>query len=452
MNQISNKMPKGIPYIIGNEAAERYSFYGMKAILVIFLTNFIMNANGELDVLDSTDAKFWLHIFVFATYGISIVGAFISDILWGKFKTIMVLSVVYCIGHFVLALYETHYGFLFGCTLIAIGAGGIKPCVSAHVGDQFDSTNKHLIEKMYNWFYFSINAGAVIAYITAEPLLRNEYLISKGLNTSVAFGLPGILMVIATIVFWMGRKKFTSVKPAGWALYREELFSKKGLEMVLRLAPVFLFLSVFWSLFDQTGSAWVIQADSDLMNKTINLGFVSFDFYPSQIGFFNPLLVVILIPVFTVILYPYLRSKFNLNYISKMTIGMVLAAVSFALISWVQGKMDNGFEMTIAWQILGFFILTSAEIFVSISSLEFSYTQAPNSLKSLILSFWLLSTAIGNGFTALINFFIKRPDGTLLLEGAAYFWFFTILMAVSAVLFYWVNRNYKETFYTQDLQ
>jgi proton-dependent oligopeptide transporter, POT family len=182
------------------------------------------------------------------------------------------------------------------------------------------------------------------------------------------------------------------------------------------------------------------------------LGFVSFDFYPSQIGFFNPLLVVILIPVFSVILYPYLRSKFNLNYISKMTIGMVLAAVSFALISWVQGKMDNGFEMTIAWQILGFFILTSAEIFVSISSLEFSYTQAPNSLKSLILSFWLLSTAIGNGFTALINFFIKRPDGTLLLEGAAYFWFFTILMAVSAVLFYWVNRNYKETFYTQDLQ
>jgi proton-dependent oligopeptide transporter, POT family len=311
--------------------------------------------------------------------------------------------------------------------------------------------NKHLIEKMYNWFYFSINAGAVIAYITAEPLLRSEYLISKGLNTTVAFGLPGILMVIATVIFWMGRKKFTTVKPAGWKLYREELFSKKGLEMVLRLAPVFLFLSVFWSLFDQTGSAWVIQADSDLMNKTINLGFVSFDFYPSQIGFFNPLLVVILIPVFTAFLYPYLRSRFNLNYISKMTIGMVLAAVSFALISWVQGKMDNGIQMTIAWQILGFFILTSAEIFVSISSLEFSYTQAPNSLKSLILSFWLLATAIGNGFTALINFFIKRPDGTLLLDGAAYFWFFTILMAVSAVLFYIVNRNYKETFYTQDM-
>ena len=450
MNQLSNKFPKGIPYIIGNEAAERYSFYGMKAILVIFLTNFIMNASGEIDTLDGTDAKFWLHIFIFATYGISIFGAFLSDILWGKYRTIMVLSIVYCIGHFVLALFETHYGFLVGCTLIAIGAGGIKPCVSAHVGDQFDKTNQHLLEKMYNWFYLSINGGAVIAYLTAEPILRNEFLIEKGLNAALAFGLPGILMVIATFVFWLGRNKYISVKPAGWKLYKKELFSKKGLDLLLKLTPVFFFLTIFWSLFDQTGSAWVLQADSNLMNKTINLGFFTFDFYPSQVGFFNPLLVVILIPVFTAFLYPWLRTKMNLNYVNKMAIGMLLASLSFALISWVQGRMDNGIEMNIAWQLLAFFILTAGEIFVSISSLEFSYTQAPNSLKSFMLSLWLMTTALGNGFAALINFLIKKPDGTLLLEGAAYFWFFTILMFLAAILFYFVNRNYKEIYYIQE--
>jgi POT family proton-dependent oligopeptide transporter len=448
----SNKFPKGIPYIIGNEAAERYSFYGMKAIFVVFLTMFIKNASGELALFDETDAKFWLHIFIFATYGFSFAGAFISDIYWGKYKTIIILSIVYCLGHFVLAIFETKFGFFAGCTLIAIGAGGIKPCVSAHVGDQFDSTNSHLIEKMYNWFYFAINAGSFIAYISAEALLRNEYLVSKGLNATVAFGLPGILMLIATIVFWMGRNKFVHIPPAGLSLYTKELFSKKGWNLVLRLSPIYIFLAVFWSLFDQTGGAWVLQAQSDLMSKTMNLGFTTLTVYPSQMGFLNPIFILVFIPIFAYFIYPGLAKIFRLTYVNKIAIGLFLAALSFAIIAWVQQQMDNGIEMNIAWQIIAYFVLTAAEIFVSISSLEFSYTQAPNSLKSLILSFWLIAVALGNLFTALVNLFIKNPDGTLLLTGAEYFWFFTGLMFLAAILFYFINRNFVEQHYIQELK
>ena len=448
----SNIFPKGIPYIIGNEAAERYSFYGMKAIFVVFLTMFIRNANGELALFDETDAKFWLHIFIFATYGFSIAGAFISDIYWGKYKTIIVLSVVYCIGHFVLALFETKFGFLMGCSLIAIGAGGIKPCVSAHVGDQFDSTNSHLIEKMYNWFYFAINAGSFIAYISAEALLRNEYLVSKGLNATVAFGLPGVLMLIATFVFWMGRKKFVHVPPAGMALYVKELFSKKGWKLILRLAPIYIFLAVFWSLFDQTGGAWVLQAQSDLMIKTMNLGFTEITIYPSQIGFLNPIFILVFIPIFAYVVYPNLGKLIKLSYINKIAIGLLLAALSFAIIAWVQMQMDKGIAMNVAWQIVAYFVLTAAEIFVSISSLEFSYTQAPNSMKSLILSFWLIAVAIGNLFTALVNLFMKKADGSLWLNGADYFWFFTAFMFLAAILFYIVNRKFVEQHYIQAVE
>ena len=134
------KWPRGIGYIIGNEAAERYSFYGMKAILFVFLTQFIQTADGELDVLGKADAYFWIHAFVFVAYGISILGAMLSDIFLGKYKTIIYLSIVYIIGHFILALFETQVGFLVGCSLIALGSGGIKPCVSAHVGDQLKVT------------------------------------------------------------------------------------------------------------------------------------------------------------------------------------------------------------------------------------------------------------------------------------------------------------------------
>lgn len=449
MGLVSNLMPKGIPYIIGNEAAERYSFYGMKAILVVFLTKYVMNAAGQLDVMDETDAKFWLHIFIFATYGMGLLGAFLADIWWGKYKTIIWLSIVYCIGHFILALFETKTGFFVGCTFIAIGAGGIKPCVSAHVGDQFDDSNKHLIERMYSWFYFSINAGAFIAYLSAEPILSNEFLISKGLNATIAFGLPGVLMVVATIFFWMGRKVFRAIEPAGWELYREELFSKKGLLLLAKLLPVYVFLMVFWSLFDQTGGAWVLQAQSDMMDKTIHLGLFSFTVYPSQMGSLNALFILMFIPLFSYFVYPFMAKFIKVNYINKIAIGMLLGAVSFALVSWVQGKMDNGIVMNIGWQVLAFAVLTAAEVFISVSSLEFSYTQAPNALKSFVLSLWLVAVALGNLFTAFINYFIKNADGTLKLTGAEYFWFFTILMAASTVLFYIVNRNYKEETYIQ---
>ncbi len=95
---------------------------------------------------------------------------------------------------------------------------------------------------------------------------------------------------------------------------------------------------------------------------------------------------------------------------------MFIGSLSLAVIAWVQVKMDNGIAMNISWQVLGYILLTAAEIMVSITSLELSYTQAPNSMKSFILSFWLVAVAIGNLFTALVNLFMIKVDGSLLLE------------------------------------
>ena len=106
----ANKMPSGIPYIIGNEAAERYSFYGMKAILVVFMTKFLRDSLGELDPMSDATATFWFHTFVWLTYLTPILGAFISDIFWGKYRTIIRISLIYILGHAVLALIETKFG------------------------------------------------------------------------------------------------------------------------------------------------------------------------------------------------------------------------------------------------------------------------------------------------------------------------------------------------------
>ena len=188
-------MPPGIPYIVGNEAAERYSYYGMRAILVIFMTKFLMNAHGELEVMTDAQAKVWFHVFVTAVYFFPIFGALLADAFLGKFRTILLLSIVYCLGHLTLALDDTRVGLAMGLGLIAIGSGGIKPCVSAHVGDQFGQTNANLLPKVFGWFYFSINVGALASILFAEPLLHR-------FGPSVAFGVPGILMALATGQRW----------------------------------------------------------------------------------------------------------------------------------------------------------------------------------------------------------------------------------------------------------
>ena len=111
-----------------------------------------------------------------------------------------------------------------GLLLITIGSGGIKPCVSAHVGDQFGKGNSHLLTKIYNWFYFSINLGSVISTLMTPWLL-------KWYGPHWAFGIPGVLMAIATFLFWKGRHKFIHVPPGGKKFFNE-IFSKEGLAAI----------------------------------------------------------------------------------------------------------------------------------------------------------------------------------------------------------------------------
>ncbi|MDB5337656.1 MAG: TGF-beta receptor type extracellular region, partial [Planctomycetaceae bacterium] len=159
----STKMPPGIPFIVGNEAAERFSYYGMKAILVVYMTGYLQNSAGQPAPMKDEEANVYYHMFTAANYAFPLFGALLADLWWGKYRTIMWLSLLYCFGHFALAIDETRVGLFVGLALIAMGSGGIKPCVSAHVGDQFSETNKHLLERVYGWFYFSINFGSTFS-------------------------------------------------------------------------------------------------------------------------------------------------------------------------------------------------------------------------------------------------------------------------------------------------
>ena len=428
-------LPEGIPYIIGNEAAERFSFYGMRAILVVFMTQHLVNAAGQPDHMSADEAKGWFHLFVSAVYFTPLLGALLSDGLLGKYRTIIILSLVYTLGHFALSLDDTRVGLAIGLGLIALGAGGIKPCVSAHVGDQFSRVNNHLLPRVFGWFYFAINLGAFSATLLI-PWILETY------GAGLAFGIPGILMLLATITFWSGRNRFVHI-PAGGRHFVREVFSADGLAVIARLSILYLFVAMFWALFDQTASSWVLQAQK--MDRTL----FGFELLSSQLQAANPLLVMLLIPVFTYLVYPAINRVFTLSPLRKITIGMFITVLAFAISAIIQQQIDAGFTPNISWQILAYVVLTSAEVMIAITCLEFSYTQAPVKMKSFIMAFFMVSIAIGNLFTSAVNFFIENDDGSSKLEGADYFWFFTLMMLITATLFIFVAKSYREKSFIQ---
>jgi proton-dependent oligopeptide transporter, POT family len=434
----SPSIPPGIPFIVGNEAAERFSYYGMRAILVVYMTQYLMNGAGEPDYMSAEEAKGYFHLFVSAVYMTPMLGALLADGFLGKYRTIIGLSLVYCAGHFALAMDDTRIGLLIGQGLIALGAGGIKPCVSAHVGDQFGRTNQHLLSTVFGWFYFSINLGAFGAMLIIPWLLQR-------FGSSVAFAVPGVLMVVATLVFWSGRYRFVHI-PAGGVRFIRETFSRTGLAAIGKLSVIYLFVAMFWALFDQTGSSWVLQALK--MDRTV----LGFEVLPSQVQATNPLLIMLLVPLFSYAVYPAIDRLFKLTPLRKMAIGMFLTVFAFTIPAWIQMQIDAGEAPDIGWQLLAYLILTSAEVMVSITCLEFSYTQAPKTMKSFVMAFFMMSVAVGNLFTSAVNFFIRNEDGTSQLAGAAYFWFFTALMLGTALLFLIVVRLYREKTYIQEEQ
>ncbi len=401
---LTTAVPKGIPYIIGNEAAERFSFYGMKGILVVFMTQFLFLMPGAVggDPMARATAVENYHLFTTAVYFTPIFGALIADIFLGKYLTIMSLSMVYCAGHGVLALMGVNASLdpfqtlWIGLILISLGSGGIKPCVSAHVGDQFGIKNSYLLTKAFGWFYFSINTGAFLSTLLT-PWLLEWY------GPHLAFGIPGILMAIATVAFWMGRNVFVHI-PAGGEAWFRETFSAVGIKSLLKVSVIFIFIAVFWALFDQTGSSWVLQA------QDMDRNWLGVTWLASQIQAVNPVMILILIPTFQFLVYPAIDRVWKLTPVRKISLGLFVMVGGFAMVAMAQGLIDAGERPSIGWQILAYAILTAAEVMVSITGLEFAYTQAPKTMKSVIMALFLMSVSLGNLFTAVVNHNIVVPD------------------------------------------
>lgn len=492
-------IPTQIRYIIGNEGCERFSFYGMRNILTVFLVSSLLLYLPEGD--RARGAKDVFHTFVIGVYFFPLLGGWLADRFFGKYHTIFWLSLVYCVGQACLAMFVANRtGFYVGLGLIALGSGGIKPCVAAFVGDQFDQTNKHRAKVVFDAFYWIINFGSFFASLLMPMFLRY-------LGPAFAFGVPGVLMFISTAVLWAGRKQYVMVPPAppnphsflrvsrdaiasgirgrvlgGLAIavtvgsfllipkfgfviaaclalvavialgglgvwlqlecvrdqHPPEAIS--GVRSVLRVLVLFALVTPFWSLFDQKASTWVLQANA--MSKPSW-------FQPAQMQALNPALVMLLIPFNNVVLYPALeRSGMKMSPLRKMTAGIAFAGLSWIVVGIMQLVLDHGNVFTITWQILPYVLLTFGEVLVATTGLEFAYSQAPLSMKGAIMAFWNLSVTIGNLWVLVANAGVQNRAVTSFIASTGFgvtafqMFFFAIFAFAAALAFGFVARTY----------
>lgn len=434
---MANLMPKSVPYLVANEGAERFSYYGNNVILMVYMT-------GACIGMSEGEAAGWIHLFKGAVYFFPLFGALLADVFWGKYRTIFWLSLVYCLGHLIMALpgswfHDLRVPLFWGLAFIALGSGGIKSCASALVGDQFTAENQHLMNRVYNWYYLAINIGAFVSSLLTPWLLKHY-------GPEWAFGVPGVLMGVATLIFWLGRKKYRVAKASGKS-FLKDLTDRTSLWCLGKISLVFVFLIIFWSVYDQNSTRWVEQATAMNPHPFEAWSFLpasirGFEVLPSQMQAVNPFLILVLIPIFTRWVYPWWNRVLGSSTLLKIAVGLFLLVAGSLFPLWFESARLSGTVLNIAWQFPAYVVLTIAEVLVSVTSLEFAYTQAPRTMKSLVMGVYLLTITMGNWLTAGVNF-LSQVFPTYLM-GIGYFRFFLILALVNAVLFLIVARYYKE--------
>lgn len=570
----ANRFPRQVWFILGNETAERFSFYGMKGILALYITGVLM--------MSRDDATNIIHLFGFANYFMPLLGAWVSDRFWGRYWTILWISLFYCAGHGVLACsdfvasIDGKVACLYaGLGLIAFGSGGIKPCVSAFMGDQFRPEQAHLLQKAYAAFYWCINLGSTAAFFIV-PWVRKTY------GYSWAFGVPGVAMALATLVFWLGTKHYVMVPPASktrtagffrvfwfavchrkarqpgqgfWdvALTRFSPAEVDAAKSVGPILSIFAMVPIFWALFDQTFSTWVLQgermkpwfvtapawsarhirkpdtlveklnqatnevsawvwarfsapakqallqpgvgsaqravilaaelnrlcqadwrdelpdcsglklgADTQLLLRSaqqpLELQWAnrllmedwfaeelvkSYRIGPEEMLAVNPILVMILVPLMTWLVYP--RLGVWARPLRRMACGMFVGAFSFVIVAYLQVRLDAGAVLSVLWQIVPYIVLTIAEVLISTTGLEFAFREAAPSMKSIIMGFWSLTVAVGNLFVSVLTKALSGldPSGSEGAVSTERFLLYAGLTAVVGVLFSVVAGRYR---------
>ena len=447
--------PIGFWFIFTGELAERASFYGMRAVLVLYLIDVFGYAQKNASSI--------LALYMAACYFTPLIGGLIADRFLNKYWTIVAFAVPYVFGQFLVGLSNEYL--MFGAlALLAFGSGVIKPNISTLMGLTYDQQRpgqEHLRNLAFTLFYVAINIGSALSTIIC-PELRNHFGVVTDVEKNTlanpeagyfaAFLFPAVLMSCALVFFALG-KRFYAKEVLGfrkWSLppVPETETREQKITVVRQLLGLFILVMFFWAIFDQHGSTWTYFA-RDYLDRTISFAGYTKTLAPDSIQAVNPILIVIFAPIVSIGFRQLAKAGYRIRATDKMILGFVLTALAMAIHSfagYLATQPDNTIvKVTVWWQILAYFTITMAEILISVTGLELAFTAAPLSMKGFVTSLWLLMVGLANLF---INAPITRlypsnkPDDHF-GSPVGYFGMLTAATLVVAFAFVFVARRFN---------
>jgi POT family proton-dependent oligopeptide transporter len=441
--------PIGFWFFFWGEFAERCSYYGMRAILWMYMTERLGFAEGSANRIMS--------LFIAGCYVLPLVGGYVADNYLGKYRTIVLFSIPYIVGQMVIGI-EDRWFLLLALCLLAMGSGVIKPNISTLMGLTYDQQRPgqdKLRSDAFAMFYGSINIGAAISSF-AMPAIRTGY------GYQIAFLFPAGLMAMALLFFAAGKPFY-----AAETIRREKLSPEDRLQrrvVFRRIIGLFIVVTFFWSIFDQAASTWTQFARDhlalnvfdhepgtwqfgamELAQDYLGVNLFGTSLTPDQIQGLNPILIVLMLPPITILWHVLARMGLKLRPTDKMLIGFVLTAITMVIMSVAGYRAAEFGKVSVLWQAMPYVLITVAEICISVVGLELVFSAAPASMKSFVTACWLLTVFFGN----ILNSFITPLYGTTIeplgvtLSPGLYFALFALLMVPVTAAFAIVSRRFN---------
>ncbi|MEA2336539.1 MAG: proton-dependent oligopeptide transporter, family [Thermoanaerobaculia bacterium] len=399
--------PRGLATCFFTEMWERFSYYGMRALLILYMVAPVDKGGLAFSTEKGASIYGW---YTMGVYAMSVPGGWVADKLLGLYRSVLLGGIIIACGHFMMA-YPSLPTFYAGLISIVIGTGLLKPNVSGIVGTLYSKEDVRR-DAGFSIFYMGINLGAFIAPLICGPL-------GQRVNWHYGFGAAGVGMTLGIIQYIAGKKHIApglarhakeevDERAAEAAAGKSSSFTPQEWRRISVIGILFIFSMLFWGAFEQAGSSLNLFAD-----RLTRLNFLSLNFPSSTFQSVQPLFVIIFSPIFALL---WLRlGKHEPSSPTKFAFGLFFVGLSFLLL--VPGAaiaQSQGIKVSPMWLVGVYFLQTCGELCLSPVGLSMVTKLAPPRIVGLMLGVFFLSISFGNklgGYCA--GFFDRLPLPTL---------------------------------------
>lgn len=433
--------PSGLFVLFFTEMWERFSFYGMRALLVLYMTKYLLfEPSRAADVLGYTQLEFFLKsifgelniqqmssqiygLYTGLVYFTPFFGGIIADKFWGQHRTVYLGGVLMAIGHFLMASEKM---FLVALFFLILGNGAFKPNISTQVGNLYKDGDGRR-DSAFTIFYMGINLGAIFSPLVCGTL-------GQTVGWHWGFGAAGVGMLMGLFVYWLGsdlvpkeqesEQVVTAEEKVDRPLTRDEWYSIGALGFLCTLNIM------FWGIYEQQGNTLQIWAD-----ERTNWDFLGLFTIPSTwFQAFNPVMIFICAPILSKFWIKREANGKGSSSVSKMGFGSVLAGLAYVMMILAANFLPEGQKGSVMWLVTTVFIFTLGELYLSPIGLSLVTKVAPKRIVSMMMGVWFLSSFVGNYMTGYLGTFysIMKPD--------EFFMMLTAIGLATGTLFYITRR------------